>query len=74
VAPGGELLLHVQGWPRVEQVLAAVDAVEACGVRPEDAAPDHWRHVGNRLAAGLAPRPYSRARHSAWLWRKALTP
>lgn len=72
VAPGGELLLHVQGWPRVQQALAAIDAAEACGVAAPDVAPDHWRHVGNRLAAGLSPRPYSRARHSAWQWRRAV--
>ena len=70
VAPGGELLLHVQGWPKVERVLRAIDAVEALGVEPRDAAPDHWRHVANRLAAGLAPRPYSLARHRAWRLRR----
>ena len=29
------------------------------GVDPADAAPDHWRHVHNRLAAGDEPRPYT---------------
>jgi hypothetical protein len=73
VAPGGELLLHVHGWPKVRQVLEAVDAVERVCRDAADGAPDHWRHVANRLAAGLPPRAYSRARHSAWLLRKALS-
>jgi hypothetical protein len=72
VAPGGELLLHVHGWPKVRQVLEAVDAVERVVSHAGDAAPDHWRHVMNRVSAGLPPRPYSRARHSAWQLRKAL--
>jgi hypothetical protein len=72
VAPGAEVLLHIQGWPKVERVLLAIDAVEALGIAPEDAAPDHWRHVNNRLAAGLPPRLYDRARHQAWLQRRSL--
>ena len=72
VAPGAELLLHIQGWPKVERVLQAIDAVEALGVEPRDAAPDHWRHVGNRLSAGLTPRPYALRRHEAWLKRRRI--
>ncbi|MFA6605597.1 MAG: DUF2840 domain-containing protein, partial [Sphingomonas sp.] len=37
VRPGGELLLSIQGWPKVRAVLAAIDAVEAAGVDPCDA-------------------------------------
>jgi Protein of unknown function (DUF2840) len=66
VSPGGEILLHVSGWLKVEQVLRAIDAVEAEGVDPCDAAPDHWRHVHNRLVAGQAPRTYTMERHRAW--------
>lgn len=72
VKPGGELLLSITGWPKVEQVLRAIDAVEAAGVDPCDASPDHWRHVGARIAIGAVPRPYGRERHEAWLKRKAL--
>jgi hypothetical protein len=72
VAPGGELLLRLRGWPRVQRALAAVDSVEALGVSPENAAPDYWRHVGNRILAGLEPRAYDAARHRAWRFRKAL--
>jgi len=72
VAPGGELLLRLHGWPRVQRALGAIDSVEALGVSPETAAPAYWRHVGNRILAGLEPRPYDAARHRAWRFRKAL--
>src|SRR5437016_13891400 len=45
VRPGGEILLRVSGWPKVERVLQAIDAVERAGIDPADACPDHWRHV-----------------------------
>ena len=72
VRPGGESLLHLSGWPKVEKVLQAIDAVEALGIDPADAAPDHWRHIHNRLSVGEQPRPYSRSRHQAWLHRRKL--
>ena len=45
---------------------------EAAGVDPCDAAPDHWRHVANRIAAGHQPRPYTLERHRAWLKRREI--
>ena len=69
VRPGGEILLRISGWPKVERVLQAVDAVELIGVDPADACPDHWRHVHNRLIAGEVSRPYDLLRHRAWLRR-----
>ena len=72
VAPGADILLNVSTWPKVQAVLAAIDAVEAIGVNAEDAAPDHWRHVGARVAVGLSPRLYDRRRHRAWLLRRSL--
>lgn len=72
VRPGGEIYLSLQGWPKVSAVLAAIDAIEAAGVDPCDAAPDHWRHLNNRLTVGVPPRPYTAERHAAWLKRKAL--
>ena len=72
VAPGAEILLNISSWPRVQSVLAAIDAVEAIGVRAEAAAPDHWRHVGARVAVGAPPRLYDRRRHRAWLLRRSL--
>lgn len=74
VRPGGELLLRVSGWPKVERVLQAIDAIEALGVDPADVSPDYWRHAGNRLAADDAARPYTRAQHRAWLKRRRVTP
>jgi hypothetical protein len=72
VLPGGELLLHLSGWPVVERTLELIDAVEALGLDPADAAPDYWRHVNNRLSVGEAARPYTRERHAAWLLRREL--
>ena len=73
VKPGAEILLRISGWPKVEEVLAAVDQVEGLDLRAEDACPDHWRHVGNRITAGEAPRAYTRERHAAWLLRRRIT-
>ena len=72
VRPGGEILLRISGWPKVERVLQAIDAVEALGIDPADAAPDHWRHVHNRLTVGDEPRRYARDQHSAWLKRRRI--
>ncbi|MGF6227836.1 hypothetical protein QFZ27_001791 [Inquilinus ginsengisoli] len=72
VRPGAEILLRQSGWPKVERVLQAIDAVLAFGIDPADAAPDHWRHVNNRLTAGFAPRAYSRERHPAWHRRRRI--
>jgi len=72
VRPGGEILLRLSGWPKVERVLQAIDAVEQLGIDPADACPDHWRHVQNRLASGNAPRLYTRERHRAWLLRRRI--
>jgi hypothetical protein len=72
VRPGGDILLRIEGWPNVSQVLAAIDAVEAEDVDPCDAAPDHWRHVHNRIAAGHPPRRYTLERHRAWLKRREI--
>ena len=72
VTPGGEVLLRSFGWPKVERVLKAIDAVEALGVDAGDADPNHWRHIHNRIAVGLEPRPYTRERHRAWLMRQGI--
>ncbi|MBX3565921.1 MAG: DUF2840 domain-containing protein [Sphingomonas sp.] len=72
VAPGGELLLHLHGWPKVRAGLALIDRVEDLGVDPCAVAPDYWRHAHNRLIAGYAPRAYSLARHRAWLLRREI--
>ena len=58
VRPGGESLLRLASWPKV----------------PADAAPEHWRHLHNRLSVGERPRPYTRTRHQAWLHRQKVSP
>jgi hypothetical protein len=73
VCPGGESLLRLASWPKVEKVLQAIDQVEALGIDPADAAPEYWRHVHNRLSVGEQPRPYTRSRHQAWLHRQAVS-
>lgn len=74
VQPGGDVLLHIDGWPKVEIVLQAIDAVEAIGVDPCDAAQEYWRHIHNRLTAGHQPRTYTCERHHAWLLRRRIGP
>ena len=66
--------MRVSRWPKVERVLQAIDAIEALGVDPADVAPDHWRHVHNRLTAGAVPHAYTRERHAAWLKRQRIVP
>lgn len=74
VTPGGEILLRLTGWPKVERVLQIVDAVEGLGIDPADAAPDYWHHVHNRLSVNEAPRAYTRSRHQVWLKRRRIAP
>ncbi|MFD1911841.1 DUF2840 domain-containing protein [Halodurantibacterium flavum] len=72
VRPGGELLLKLEGWPKVERVLQLIDAIEALRIDPVQAAPDYWRHVHNRLTVGAEPRVYTRDQHRAWLARRSI--
>ena len=65
VKPGGEILLRLTGWPKVERVLQLIDAVEALDIHPADVALDYWHHVHNRLSVNEMPRPYTRGRHQA---------
>ena len=74
VRPGGDILLKIDSWPKVERVLQSIDAVEALNIDPTEAAPDHWRHVHNRLTAGHEPRVYTAERHDAWLKRRRAAP
>ena len=72
VRPGGEILLHVSGWPKVERVLQAIDTVEALGVLiPSRPRLNSGLRLNNRLAAGFEPGAYTRNQHEAWSsrWR-----
>ena len=55
-------------------MLQIVDAVEALGIDPADAALDYWHHVRNRLSVNEVPGIYTRARHQAWLRRRRIAP
>jgi Protein of unknown function (DUF2840) len=73
VRPGGEILLRITGWPKVERVLRAIDAVEVLGIDAADtASSEHWRHAHNRLMAGDEPRPYTGTQHRARLLRRRI--
>ena len=70
VRPGADVLLKVEGWPKVERVLQMIDAIEAIGVDPAEVSMDHWRHIHNRMAAGHQPRTYTHDHHRAFLLRR----
>src|ERR1700736_4920456 len=70
--PGGESLLRLAAWRKVVRVLEAIDIVETLGIDPADAAPEHWRHVHNRLFVNDRPRSYTQTRPEAWLQRRKL--
>lgn len=72
IAPGGDILLRLTGWPRVRQAFAAVAAVERLGIDPADVAPEWWRHVHSRILCNAPWRPYTRLQHAAWLRRRTV--
>ena len=74
VRPGGEILLKIEGWPKVEDVLRHVDAIEAIGIDADAVSPEHWRHVHNRMAAAQRPRAYTLEQHRAFLLRRKVQP
>ena len=74
VRPGGEILLRLDGWPKVQRALAVIDALEALGLDPADVSPDYWRHAHNRLTADLEPSAYTPERHAAWIGRRRIDP
>ncbi len=74
VRPGGEILLKIEGWPKVEDVLRHVDAIEAVGIDADAVSPEHWRHVHNRMAAAQRPRAYTLEQHRAFLLRRQVQP
>lgn len=72
VSPGADVLLDLKTWVKVRAGLEAIDAIEELGIDPQRVCPDHWRHVGGRIAVAEPPSPYTQARHRAWLSRKRL--
>lgn len=74
VRPGGDILLRISGWRKVERVLTAIDAIEALGIDPAEAAPEHWRHLNHRISVNEPFRVYSTEQHCAWLLRREVSP
>ena len=74
VRPGGDILLKLEGWPKVEHILQLIDAIEALNIDPAAVSPDHWRHIHNRLTAGHEPRAYTFEQHRAFLKRGSAEP
>ncbi len=74
VRPGGEILLKIEGWPKVEDVLRHVDAIEAIGIEADAVSSEHWRHVHNRMTIGHQPRAYTLEQHRAFLLRRKVQP
>lgn len=74
VRPGGDILLRVDGWSKVQRVLARIDEIEKLGVSAVDVAPEYWRHVHNRFVANMEPRSYTRLQHKAWMLRRRTQP
>ena len=72
VRPAVNVLLRASGWSDVQRAIKLIDAIKAGGIDPTEVAPDYWLHVGNRLAAGLQPREYTRARHLVWQLRRRI--
>jgi hypothetical protein len=70
VRPGGEILLRISGWPKVQRVLAEIDAIEALDIDAADVAPEHWRHLNHRIGVNEPFRIYSQEQHRAWLRRR----
>jgi len=73
VRPGGEILLRISGWPKVQRALAAIDAIEAIGIDAADVAPEHWRHLNHRIGVNEPFRIYSHEQHHAWLLRREVS-
>ena len=74
VFPGADMLLRLDGQAKVKRGLAHIERLEKAGFDPAQIAPDHWRHLHNRLSFGEAPRLYTTDQHHAWLARRTVQP
>ncbi len=72
IAPGGDILLELDAIEPIRAVCREIDMIEASGIDPCDVQPDHWRHIGDNLAAALPFRSYGAERHAAWLRRREI--
>ena len=74
VEPGAQLLLHATTTRKTEQALAAIAAIEAQGIVPQEVSEDYWRVLHQRLVAGIEPPTYTAAEHAAALRCRGLRP
>ena len=72
VRPGGEILLRLSGWPKVERVLAGDRRRRGARHRSGRRLPRSLAACPQPPRAGDEPRPYSRDRHRAWLLRRRI--
>jgi hypothetical protein len=72
VRPGAEILLRLDGGPKVKPALLIIDNLEDRGFDPAEVSPDYWRHINGRLAASGTVRPYSAEQHAAWRERREI--
>ena len=60
VRPVATSCCGLSGWPKVERVLQLIDAVEALGIDPADAAHDYW-HTSTTACPSTKCRGHTRA-------------
>lgn len=66
VHPGARILLRADRPRQVRAVLARIDAIEALGIAPDDAAPLYWLTLDHRLAARRPLPAYTLGQHALW--------
>jgi len=74
VRPGGEILLRIDNWEKIERVNQLMDTLELSGISLTDVSADYWRHVHNRLSVNQEPHLYTKIQHKAWLMRTKVQP
>ena len=72
VQPGAEILLRLDGGPKVKPALLLIDDLEDRGFDPAEISPDYWRHVHARLVVSAKVRRYSAEQHAAWCRRREM--
>ena len=73
VTPGGEILLRLDRWPKVQTAFEAITAIEQDDIDPVDVSPAYWCHLHNRIICNQPYRRYARDQHRAWLLRRTMS-
>lgn len=71
ITGAADRLLRQTGDAPVRTVLETICRIERQGLDPRAVCPDYWRDLDARLRTSRPAPPYDRARHEAWLWRRA---